>query len=173
MSSLQFPGVEKGGSEIRQKTGTPACNQGLSGKSDALSTPVDTLSVLPSSAETDQESIGGGLSSILSRWCRWASTTVSQGKDEVQKLCGFTRTPMSNLTHRLDPLVYENALKILNLLPGEDRDSSHVTQVYRTLVTALDGKRAQVPPLLAREFSLMLQDAQAAYQTVTAQMRTL
>lgn len=75
---------------------------------------------------------------------------------------------ISQRTNRLDPSKKENALRILNLSPGEV-NVQVIEAAYLRQSQALTAKKNQIPSAstIANELQLMIDDAAAAYQTLT------
>ncbi len=108
-----------------------------------------------------------------SGWWSKISTGLSS---QIAELARKIRAPNESepiLCHRLDPLLYKNALTILNLSLDDVKNPSIVIDTHMRLITILKTKQQQVPELLAREIGLMIKDANTAYRTIIEQRESL
>ena len=94
---------------------------------------------------------------------------------EVLNFCNHPKdkspqnSPFTSSTKRLNPLIFENARKILNLSPEEAKDSAKIKSKYDEITQELKKKIQGVSKPLQPGLQQIIDDAHEAYTTLVKQ----
>jgi hypothetical protein len=97
------------------------------------------------------------------------------GLDVVAEVLNYYDNRKENISHtvsstkRLDPTKSDNACKILNVQPGEEKDQVKVKSRCDTIVQEYETKKKGLSEPLAQGMQQLIEDAKKAYLTITGQ----
>ncbi len=102
---------------------------------------------------------------------------IKTGFSGVMRFLSNLKTPQlapkavntSLLTGRLNPQIYEDALKILNLSVEAANNPVVVDEAHAHLVDVLGQRQTRASPVIAHEIGILISDIQIAYRTITEQ----